>query len=95
MVDTLIQQSKNSNSGFYLNDISSLIEKLEYLEKAKQKTILLGVSYALLDLIETKSISIKKYHYHGNWRHERSTERNGERRATSIIKKGIWSCFYL
>ena len=33
-------------------DISSLIEKLEYLEKTKQKTILLGVSYALLDLIE-------------------------------------------
>lgn len=59
MVDTLIQQSKNSNSGFYLNDISSLIEKLEYLEKAKQKTILLGVSYALLDLVETKQFELK------------------------------------
>ncbi|MBT3871734.1 MAG: acyl transferase [Flavobacteriaceae bacterium] len=59
MVDALIQQSKNSNSGFYLNDISSLIEKLEYLEKTNQKTILLGVSYALLDLIETKQFQLK------------------------------------
>ena len=59
MVDTLIQQSENSNSGFYLNNISSLIEKLEYLEKTKQKTILLGVSYALLDLIETKQFELK------------------------------------
>ena len=59
MVDELIQQSKNTNSGFYLNDISSLIEKLEYLEKTNQKTILLGVSYALLDLIETKQFHLK------------------------------------
>ena len=59
MVDALIQQSKNSNSGFYLNDISSLIEKLEYLEKTNQKTILLGVSYALLDLIEMKQFQLK------------------------------------
>ncbi|MGY8933062.1 MAG: LuxE/PaaK family acyltransferase [Flavobacteriales bacterium] len=59
MVDALIQESKNSNSGFYLNDISSLIEKLEYLEKTNQKTILLGVSYALLDLIETKQFQLK------------------------------------
>ena len=59
MVDALIQQSKNSNSGFYLNDISSLIKKLEYLEKTNQKIILLGVSYALLDLIETKQFQLK------------------------------------
>jgi hypothetical protein len=41
-----------------LNDISSLIEKLEYLDKTNQKTILLGVSYALLDLIETKQFQL-------------------------------------
>ncbi len=58
MVDELIQQGKNHNSGFYLNDISSLIEKLEYLDKTNQKIILLGVSYALLDLIETKQFQL-------------------------------------
>lgn len=59
MVDELIQQSKNTNSGFYLNDISSLIDKLEFLEKRNQKTLLLGVSYALLDLIEMKKFQLK------------------------------------
>ncbi len=59
MVDDLIQKSNNINSGFYLKNIPALIEKLEYLEKTNQKTILLGVSYALLDLIETKQFQLK------------------------------------
>ena len=59
MVDELVKQSKNSNSGFYLNNRFDLIERLEILEKTNQKTILLGVSYALLDLIETKQFQLK------------------------------------
>ncbi|MCF6308842.1 MAG: acyl transferase [Flavobacteriaceae bacterium] len=59
MVDELIKQSKNPNSGFYLNNTSALIEKLDFLEKTNQKTILLGVSYALLDLIEVKRFRLK------------------------------------
>ncbi len=59
MVDELIKQSKDSNSGFYLNNTSALIEKLDFLEKTNQKTILLGVSYALLDLIEAKQFRLK------------------------------------
>ena len=59
MVDTLIQQSKNSNSGFYLNDISSLYKTLLDLESIKQKTILIGVSFALLSFIKKNKIKLK------------------------------------
>jgi phenylacetate-coenzyme A ligase PaaK-like adenylate-forming protein len=59
MVEDLIKTSKNPNSGFYLYEIDALIEKLAFLEKSKQKTILIGVSYALLDLIEKKKFQFK------------------------------------
>ena len=50
MVDDLINESKNPKSGFYLNDYKSLYETLKELENKGQKTILIGVSYALLKL---------------------------------------------
>lgn len=59
MVDHLIKDSHNPHSGFYLDDLTSLIEKLRLLEEMGQKTILLGVSYALLDLIETQNFNLK------------------------------------
>jgi phenylacetate-coenzyme A ligase PaaK-like adenylate-forming protein len=59
MVNDLIQATQNKNSGFYLNDYNSLIDKLEILEKQQNKTILIGVSYALLDLIEKKTFHLK------------------------------------
>lgn len=59
MVDRLIQQTKKTNSGFYLDNIQELIEKLENLEKTNQKTLLLGVSYALLDLMDVKQFQLK------------------------------------
>ena len=52
MVDDLIQKSKHSKSRFYLNDYQKLSETINYLESEKQKTILIGVNYALLDLAE-------------------------------------------
>ncbi len=52
MVDKLIRESNNGNSGFYLNNYDELKEKLQELKLAKQKTLLLGVTYALLDLAE-------------------------------------------
>jgi len=51
MTDDLIKQTKNPDSGFYQHNTSELIQKLNILENKKQKTILLGVTYALLDLI--------------------------------------------
>lgn len=59
MVEHLIEQSNNPNSGFYLYEMDALIAKLELLEESGQKTILIGVSYALLDLIEKRKFQLK------------------------------------
>lgn len=59
MVESLIEKSNNPNSGFYLYEMDALIEKLNFLEESGQKTILIGVSYALLDLIEKKRFQLK------------------------------------
>ena len=59
MVDDLIQKSKNSESGFYLNNIEVLAKKLTELDKKGQKVLLIGVSFALLDLIETAQFNLK------------------------------------
>lgn len=52
MVDDLIKLSNHSESGFYLNNYDELLNKLIELEKKGQDVILIGVTYALLDLIE-------------------------------------------
>ena len=52
MVDDFIKNSKHPDSGFYLNDYKKLTQTLIELENKNQKTILFGVSYALLDLAE-------------------------------------------
>ena len=44
MVDDLIQNSQHPKSGFYLDNYKELSINLEELEKAGQKTILIGVS---------------------------------------------------
>ncbi|WP_435260881.1 acyl transferase [Tenacibaculum sp. nBUS_03] len=59
MVDDLIQRSENSESGFYLNNLSELAEKLIKLDKQGQKVLLIGVSFALLDLIEKYKFSLQ------------------------------------
>ncbi len=52
MVNDLINKSKHQDSGFYLDNYKALIQKLETLDAAGQNTILIGVSYALLNLVE-------------------------------------------
>jgi hypothetical protein len=52
MANELIKQSGNANSGFYLYDFDKLKDVLLQLEKKKQKTLLIGVSFALLDFAE-------------------------------------------
>jgi len=49
MVNSLIEQSNNPLSGFYLNNFNKLSETLYTLEKAGTKTLLIGVTFALLD----------------------------------------------
>ena len=52
MVEDLIQMTNNPESGFYLHNHDELIEKLIRLDSSGQNVILIGVTYALLDLIE-------------------------------------------
>jgi len=52
MADKLIKKSNHPNSGFYLNNLSELAATLKQLTGTNQKTILLGVTYALLNLAE-------------------------------------------
>ena len=52
MVDDLIKKSNHPNSGFYLNNLEELALILKKLETSKTKTLLIGVSFALLDVIE-------------------------------------------
>ncbi len=52
MVEDLIKLSNNSNSGFYLHNHDELLEKLQKLYKEEQNVLLIGVTYALLDVIE-------------------------------------------
>jgi phenylacetate-coenzyme A ligase PaaK-like adenylate-forming protein len=59
MVSDLIQQSNHPKSGFYLYNHTALAQQLEKLEAEKQKTILFGVSYALLDFSEQFKIHLK------------------------------------
>lgn len=59
MVDDLIQRSENSESDFYLNNLSELAEKLIKLDKQGQKVLLIGVSFALLDLIDKHQFNLQ------------------------------------
>lgn len=59
MVNHLIEETKNVHSGFYLNEMDQLIDKIHFLESENQKTILIGVSYALLDLIEKEQFNLE------------------------------------
>lgn len=52
MADSLIKTSAHPDSGFYLHDLAGLQQKLIKLKTEGQKTLLLGVTYALLDLAE-------------------------------------------
>lgn len=52
MVDHLIKRSGHSSSGFYLNEFEKLDTLLKELESKKQKTILIGVSFALMDFAD-------------------------------------------
>ncbi|MEM9680311.1 MAG: acyl transferase, partial [Bacteroidota bacterium] len=58
MVNNLIKASKYEDSGFYLHNLEALAGKLIELDKKQQKTLLIGVSFALLDLIETYTFNL-------------------------------------
>ena len=59
MVEDLIAKSMHKDSGFYLNNYNELIEKLIALDNSGQNVLLIGVTYALLDLIEEHTFQLK------------------------------------
>ena len=59
MVEDLIQLSNHSESGFYLHNHDELIKKLIELDHSGQNVILIGVTYALLDLIEKQQFQLQ------------------------------------
>jgi phenylacetate-coenzyme A ligase PaaK-like adenylate-forming protein len=59
MVDDLIKKTQNPESGFYLHNHEELIQKLLELDNAGKNVILIGVTYALLDLIERQKFELQ------------------------------------
>jgi len=57
MADDLIKQSENPDSGFYLYNYDELYHQLKKQQEAKKPTLLIGVTFALLDFVEQHSIS--------------------------------------
>ena len=59
MVEDLIQLSNHDDSGFYLHNHDELINKLTTLDQSGQNVILIGVTFALLDLIEKHQFQLQ------------------------------------
>lgn len=59
MVEDLIKKTKSTDSGFFLNNLDELCHKLDELNKKNKKVLLIGVSFALLDLIEKQHFQLK------------------------------------
>ena len=59
MVNNLIELSKSNDSGFFLKEYDFMIEKMKSLARENKKIILIGVSYALLDLTESKNLNFE------------------------------------
>jgi hypothetical protein len=58
MAKHLISNSKNNDSGFYLDSLESLPDKLNQIKKTGSKLLLLGVTYALLDFAENYPVDL-------------------------------------
>ncbi|WP_394346874.1 LuxE/PaaK family acyltransferase [Pedobacter nototheniae] len=57
MVNDLIEKSKHSKSGYFLYNHDDLLNTLLDLKSKNQKTVLIGVTYALLDFIEQHDVN--------------------------------------
>ena len=59
MCEKFIRLSEKKESGFYLNEHAQLFEVLQSLERKKQKTLLIGVSFGLLDFVEKYPLKLE------------------------------------
>lgn len=58
MVKNFMEKSDSRYSGFFLNDYTVLIDKIELARQNGKKIILIGVSFALLELAELSSLDL-------------------------------------
>ena len=58
MIDHFIKNDDTGNSGYFLNNQEDLLNKIQSLKASKKKTLLWGVSFALLDLAEKFEIDL-------------------------------------
>jgi hypothetical protein len=58
MIDHFIDNDESGHSGYYLNNHEDLLRQIYSLKKSHKKTLLWGVSFALLDLAEKKEIDL-------------------------------------
>lgn len=59
MVKDFIKHSKHPQSGFYRHDIEALSQKISQLDANGTKILLMGVSFALLDMAENNKMQLK------------------------------------
>ena len=59
MCEKLIKLSEKKENGFYLNEHQELHNLLLELERQNRKTLLIGVSFALLDFVEKNPVKLK------------------------------------
>ena len=59
MVEDLIKKSKNKNSGFFLKNTEKMTEIIQNHSKSDKRLLILGVSFALLDLVESQYLDLK------------------------------------
>ncbi|MCW3072960.1 MAG: acyl transferase [Flaviaesturariibacter sp.] len=59
MVGDFMKRSKHPLNGFYLEDFDRLHQTLRTLEAQKQKTLLIGVTYALMDFAEAFPLALQ------------------------------------
>jgi hypothetical protein len=52
MTDRLIKESKNTQSGFFMNNFEELNNRIQRSKNSEKKIFLIGVTYALLDFSE-------------------------------------------
>jgi len=57
MADDLIKQSNNPDSGFFLYNHDELYHQIIKQQRAKKPTLLIGVTFALLDFIENYTLN--------------------------------------
>lgn len=58
MVNDLIEGSNHPDSGFYLHNYEELVQRLKALDADGQNVLLIGVTYALLDLVENYELNL-------------------------------------